>query len=283
MEIILLLLFIALPGLIVFIDFVGLLFKGKQIVPNLIFRITEICSLIILPIMYGGFGEKNDCCSDFSTAFSPEHQLTIEVIAVLSLIAYFHSSYRKTIATPVFEILVNVFLIIGIVLNIFIAIHTNALWLAFGGNLPIILLAIMVLVKNQRAFIEYSQNLEFSTKNKFENVAWKMLNLHPIYKFPVILILCLPVMIIVTSILLLVGQKPDSIVRAFTETYKHGFSQWDYKCDNVDCGGHYLCSVAANGHKAIVKPQRLGIRNDHYIICNRQLLVSNAFFLTLKV
>lgn len=277
MEIILLLLFIALPGLIVLIDFIGLLFKGKQIVNNLVFRITEICSLIILPIMYGGFGEKNDCCSDFSTAFSPEHQLTIEVIAVLSLIAYFHSSYRKTIATPVFEILVNVFLIIGIVLNIFIAIHTNALWLAIGGNLPIILLAILVLVKNQRAFIEYSQNLEFSSKIKFENVAWKMLNLHPIYKFPVILILCLPVLIIVTSILLLVGQKPDSIVRAFTDTYKHGFSQWDYKCDNVNCGGHYLCSVAANGHKAIVKPQRLGIRNDHYIICNRQLLVSNAF------
>lgn len=45
----------------------------------------------------------------------------------------------------------------------------------------------------------------------------------------------------------------------------------------MSCGGHYLCSVAANGHNQIVRPQRLGIRNGAYIICNRQLLISNAF------
>ena len=77
--------------------------------------------------------------------------------------------------------------------------------------------------------------------------------------------------------MLLFGQKPDSIIKAFTETYRHGFSQWSYKCDNVQCGRHYLCSVAAKGHPQIVKPQRLGIRNGHQIICNRQLLISNAF------
>ena len=38
-----------------------------------------------------------------------------------------------------------------------------------------------------------------------------------------------------------------------------------------------MCSVAAKGHKKIVKPQRLGIRGGNLIICNRQLLVSNAF------
>ena len=48
-------------------------------------------------------------------------------------------------------------------------------------------------------------------------------------------------------------------------------------CDNVQCGGHYLCSVAANGHKKIVKPVRTGERNGNKIICNRQLLISNAF------
>ena len=48
-------------------------------------------------------------------------------------------------------------------------------------------------------------------------------------------------------------------------------------CDNVQCGGHYLCSVAANGHKEVVKPVRLGERNGGKIICNRQLLIANAF------
>jgi hypothetical protein len=35
--------------------------------------------------------------------------------------------------------------------------------------------------------------------------------------------------------------------------------------------------VAAKGHKKIVKPLRFGIRNGGKIICNRQLLISNAF------
>jgi len=48
-------------------------------------------------------------------------------------------------------------------------------------------------------------------------------------------------------------------------------------CENVNCGGHFLCSVGANGHKSIVKPIRYGERNGGKIVCNRQLLISNAF------
>ena len=274
---ILILLLIGLAALIVSIDFLGFLFTGHQVVNKVLLRVIEVVSLIILPLMYGGFGDKNDCCDDDSAVFSPDHQLTIGVIIILCLVAYFYSSYRTKIATPIIEIVINSLLFIGIILNVFIAIHTKEPELAIGGNMPIIMLAILVLVKNQRLFIQHSQDLEFNLKSKLANIAWRILNLRPILKFPIILILCLPVLIFVIAILLLVGQKPDSIVRAFTDTYKHGFSQWDYQCENVQCGGHYLCSVAANGHIRIVKPQRRGIRNGHNIICNRQLLISNAF------
>lgn len=270
------LIFIGLPLLIALIDFFGFLIKGKRVVNIILIRIVEIAAFLILPYMYVSLDNKNDCCSG-SAAFSPEHQSTIWVIVVLCSIAYFYSSYRILISTPVIEIVINCFILIGIVLNIFIAVQTKDAFFAIGGNVPIILLAILVLVKNQKTFIEQSQELKNGPKNKFESFAWKILKLQPIVKFPIIFILCLPILVIITAILLLVGQKPDSIVRAFTETYKHGFSQWDYKCDNVQCGGHYLCSVAANGHTKIVKPQRRGIRNGHNIICNRQLLVSNAF------
>lgn len=275
--VILILILIGLPALIVSIDFLGFLITGHQVVNKALLRITEVGSLIILPLLYGGFGAKNDCCDDDSAVFSPDHQLTIGIIIILCLTAYFYSSYRTKISTPIIEIVINSLLFIGIVLNVFIAIHTKDIWLSVAGNMPIILLAILVLVKNQRAFIDYSQETEFIPKNSFENIAWKILNLQPILKFPIILVLCLPILAILTAMLLLVGQKPDSLVRAFTDTYKHGFSQWDYKCDNVQCGGHYLCSVAANGHTKIVKPKRRGIRNGHNIICNRQLLISNAF------
>ena len=270
------LILIGLPLLIALIDFLGFLIKGKRIVNIALIRIVEIGAFLILPYLYVSLDNKNDCCGD-SAAFSPEHQPTIWVIVILCLIAYFYSSYRKLISTPVLEIIINSFLLIGIILNVFIAIQTKDSFLAIGGNLSIILLAILVLAKNQKAFIEQSQELENSPKSKLESFAWQILKLQPIVKFPIIFILCLPILVIITAILLLVGQKPDSIVRAFTDTYKHGFSQWDYKCDNVQCGGHYLCSVAANGHTKIVRPQRRGMRNGHNIICNRQLLISNAF------
>ncbi len=96
-------------------------------------------------------------------------------------------------------------------------------------------------------------------------------------QYPIFLFLCIPILVLIACLLLVFGQEPDSMIRAFTDTYKHGFSQWDYKCDNVDCGGHYLCSVAAQGHSQVVKPIRYGHRNGGLIICNRQLLISNAF------
>jgi hypothetical protein len=267
---------IFLPLLLSVINFIGFLFKGKSILNTVFLLLTEIGAFIILPFMYVSMDTKNDCCGD-SAAFSPEHQLTIGVISVLCLAVYFYCSYRTKIAAPILEIIINCLVLTGIVLNIFIAVHTKDILLALGGNLPIILLAIVVLVKNQKAFITQSQHAAFTPANKLENVAWQIVNLQPLIKFPIIFLFALPIIIIITTILLLFGQKPDSIIRAFTDTYKHGFSQWDYKCDNVTCGGHYLCSVAANGHAKVVKPQRLGIRNGHNIICNRQLLVSNAF------
>ena len=273
----LILFIIAFSGIIVFIEFFSFLFTGSGIVKNVLLKIVEIISLIILPFAYGigNFNRTQDCCSEI--AFSPDHQLSLLVLITLSLFSYFYSSYRKGIASPVFEIILNIFLLIGIMLNIVIGIHTNSFALALGGNVPIILLGIIMLVKNQRKLIVYSQEQKFNPKNTFEKFAWKILNLQPVWKYPVIFICCLPVIILLTTLLLIFGQKPDSMIRVFTDTYYHGLSQWDYKCENVSCGGHYLCSVAANGHNQIVRPQRLGIRNGAYIICNRQLLISNAF------
>ncbi len=270
------LILIALPIVILAIELIGFITQGKRIVHIVLIRIVEVASLIILPYIYAADNTTNDCCGD-STAFSPQHQLTILTLVTLCLIGYFYSSYRKNIASPVVEVFVNCLLVLAIVLNVFIAIQTKDALYAVCGNLPIIILGVLMLVKNQQLFYAYAQKESFAPKNKFEEIALKILNLKPIQKFPLVFILCLPILVILSAILLLVGQKPDSIVRAFTDTYKHGFSQWDYKCDNVECGGHYLCSVAANGHDKIVKPQRLGVRNGNNIICNRQLLVSNAF------
>ncbi|WP_450091452.1 DUF6688 family protein [Paenibacillus rhizovicinus] len=41
--------------------------------------------------------------------------------------------------------------------------------------------------------------------------------------------------------------------------------------------GHYLCTVAARGHRRVVKPLRAGIRHGAAITANRQLMIANAF------
>lgn len=85
-----------------------------------------------------------------------------------------------------------------------------------------------------------------------------------------------PLLGILIGILLLFGQKPDAVIRAFTETSDWNLSQ-RVAPQNIYYDEHYLCTVAAGGHENIVKPRRLGVRHGHQVIVNRQLCVANAF------
>jgi hypothetical protein len=270
--------FFGIPGFLVMIDFTNYMITGKRLYLKIINQILELLVIIAIPLLYLivlDFGMKNDCCSD-SASFSPEHRLSIYGLIVICVIAFFYNSYRLQIAPPIPEILVNCILIIGVILNIFIGIQVlQPLWVI--GNIPPILLFIIALLENQRKIIYAIKNEEVIPENAFEKIFWQILGLKLIYKVPILLLLSLPVLFMITCFFMLLGQKPDSLISAFTQTYKHGLSKLDYLCENVDCGGHFLCSVAANGHKGLVKPQRLGTRSSKPIICNRQLLIANAF------
>lgn len=90
------------------------------------------------------------------------------------------------------------------------------------------------------------------------------------------LLLVWPLLGVLLVILMLFGQVPDAVIRAFTETADWNLSQ-KIAPQNIYYDEHYLCTVAAGGHKKVVKPQRLGIRHGHSVIVNRQLCVANAF------
>lgn len=85
-----------------------------------------------------------------------------------------------------------------------------------------------------------------------------------------------PLLGVLTGLLVLFGQAPDGAIRAWTET-----SDWNLSRrvapQNVYYDEHYLCTVAAGGHRKLVKPLRLGVRHGHQVIVNRQLCVANAF------
>jgi hypothetical protein len=88
--------------------------------------------------------------------------------------------------------------------------------------------------------------------------------------------LIMPVLLVTTVLLLLLGQDPDSLVKVFTETTTWTFSRQMHP-PVLDHRGHYLCTVAISGNPKIVKPIRLGRRGGQTIVVNRQLLIANAF------
>ena len=85
-----------------------------------------------------------------------------------------------------------------------------------------------------------------------------------------------PLLGILIAVLVLFGQAPNAVIRTWTETSDWNLSQ-RIAPQNVYYDEHYLCTVAAGGHRKIVKPLRLGVRHGHEIIVNRQLCVANAF------
>jgi len=265
---------------LILIHFAFAILRKEQFLHIGFFRTAEFFTVIVFPLLFINTydsGHENNCC-DQDVFFSVQHRFTIYLLMFFSGASYFYSSLRAGVAPPLVEIIINCFLVIGIALNILISLHHNEFIFFLAVNLPMILLLILMLLKNQRMAVGYLQNTERIYTNRVGKIAWKFLRLNVFIQIPLLAFLCLPLLFIITSILLLFGQRPDSFIRAFTDTYHHGLSQLTSECDNVDCDqGHYLCTVAAKGHKKFVRPIRLGERRGGKIICNRQLLVSNAF------
>ena len=118
----------------------------------------------------------------------------------------------------------------------------------------------------EREKIQNNVTLNFLDKILSNSKLW------PIYA----LILILPLLGIIIGILLLFGQAPDSVIKAWTETADWTLSLKEAP-QNIYYDEHYLCTVAAGGHRKVVKPIRKGIRHGHEVIVNRQLCIANAF------
>ena len=240
-------------------------------------KFAEVC--LILPELIGIFsdiGRVNDCCHE-TAMLSPHHRLSILVVTVISVVAYFYSSRRIRLATPGIEVVVNCCLLVGMMLWVVIAFHMQDLPFFIFFSLPQLVLFVLVLAKNH-ALALASLNSEEAGEPVLLRWCRKILLLKAFKKIPLLLLLCLPVLVVLAGVLLLFGQQPDSMIRAFTDTYKQGLSQLDSQCIGVPCAeGHFLCSVAAGGHSGFVRPIRTGIRRGRKILCNRQLLVANAF------
>ena len=118
------------------------------------------------------------------------------------------------------------------------------------------------LIQNKTVSLKYKKLSEML--NNTSNLPW------------VALILAIPLLGIIVLILFLFGQEPNSIIKAWTETADWTLSQ-KTPPPNIQYDEHYLCTVAAGGHRKVVKPIRIGHRHGHRVVVNRQLCIANAF------
>ncbi|MDD2269394.1 MAG: hypothetical protein PHY15_07640 [Eubacteriales bacterium] len=204
---------------------------------------------------------------------APDSFFTIVTILILASIGYllirFIPVAKQTPIVSAFGI-ASVYLGIGVCFVWCIQTINYLFLVLLPANCIIIFIkTIYILVYNKNALL---QNGTTSTKyKKLSNLLYKATNLPWIA-----LILVIPLLGVVVAILLLFGQEPDSVIKAWTETADWTMSQ-KIAPPNIQYDEHYLCTVAAGGHRKVVKPIRVGIRHGHRVVVNRQLCVANAF------
>lgn len=224
--------------------------------------------------------------------FSRAHLPTILVLMAVGLLSYAYLKSKKEKAAPLAAVLSMSGVYIGILVNLAVMIQlfgsaeesfTNFMpgdvllmlllpfnYLLLAGNL-----LIQVVRGQSRRLTDRKEAPGYSEESRFLNDCNRILADSGNWAL-FALLLTLPMLCIIIIVLLLFGQRPDSAIRAFTETSDWALST-KVSPPPVVYDSHYLCTVAMQGHKELVKPQRMGIRRGEKIMVNRQLCVANAF------
>ena len=212
-----------------------------------------------------------------------ESLLTIFVFLFIGVISYFCLKFTLMSDNPNLPPLVIVLCISGVYLGIITSvvmiiqlsenIGEDFLFLLLLLPFNYIIYAVSIVLRISRIKADEYRDVEY--KSKFLNRCNKILCNSSRWR-TIAFFIFFPLLGVIVMILTLFGQQPDSMITAFTHTSDWYFST-KISPPSRPYDGHYLCTVAAGGHKNVVKPVRLGERGGRQIIVNRQLCVANAF------
>lgn len=237
--------------------------------------IAEILFIGILPGI--GIAFTDHKCEEHP--FQNESIPTAYTLWIVFAIAYFISRYLKKELSPIVISIVSALMVIGLLFTFAICIHflPMAVVAVFPG------IGLMYLSPFFCFFYLYKEIIRLNKYLKTYLEKQNTTSGHLINAFyysiqqnhlGFVTVLVAPLLLVIQAALFLVGQQPDSVITQFTESCGYLLSKYqDCSCG----GGHYLCSIAANGNKKLVKPMRFGIRANERIVVNRQLLIANAF------
>jgi hypothetical protein len=222
--------------------------------------------------------------SGIYTPIAHKHALTIASFYGFSILCYWVSKLYKEKYSPILYVLVQVGLLQGLLLAVVFMIQFGPL--LFAGLIPILitfpltapLFAFFLFLAEIRRSHKQFRECQLKETKVYKNqlLQWFYTNLKSQNGQLIPFLLTFPFLMLQQLILTLFGQKPNSMIQAFTET-----CDWVLSAHPIPPmppqSGHYLCTVASKGHSGLVNPQRKGMRGGRVIEVNRQLLVANAF------
>lgn len=196
---------------------------------------------------------------------------TFFTFAALTLLALIIYSYRDANSLSP---LANIFCISGILGGVvLLLVFDNQLQVASFHTFFLLIYSIHLLWVRIKEWQE--DRTEISYENRLIQWLHQLLNRSRNWPWLAVLV-ALPTLALVVLVLMLFGQQPDSMIKAWTNTADWAFSQ-KIPPQNLIIDEHYLCTVAAGGHEKVVKPQRMGVRHGRPVVVNRQLCIANAF------
>ena len=271
-------------------------FSKRKIIPQVLVLLTIILGILFYLIYRDIYSVTNEewntalYLREYHNPISGEYLISFIVLLALSiaslLILVFVPAKKLS---PVAACFALAGILIGNVLNVIFALHVAPLF--FKKTPPYIegLIQCMPLLFHFNIFV---LSLYYVQKQILEQIA--LMNekiektnserLKKIYSFlkkvshwnAAVFVALIPLVIVLEIVLILFGQGADGPVKMFTMTADWTFSL-QLPPPPLEYNGHYLCTVAAGGHKKVVKPLRFGKRRGATIIVNRQLMVANAF------
>lgn len=292
-----LLILVLLPGVLVIMDIVFAVKKKKKFFFECIaFGI----GLVYMVLAFGLWGPLEyykpiNRMMGFSSVHTPvngDHMLTLVVLAVAGFVSYLIIKFAGRHLAPLAKVLCIGGVYGGIIVNVLFLVQLIC-WARPEGISPGQVLAenfififslctvpILFLIHVADMFKDLiRQQAEEQMQVKYENGFLAKCNAFlckGANMYWAALIAMIPLYGIVICILCLLGQKPDSVIQAFTKTSDWVLSR-EISPPPVEYDAHYLCTVSLQGHRGLVKPTRYGIRRGQRIVVNRQLCVANAF------
>ncbi|MBQ8514471.1 MAG: hypothetical protein IJ496_03650 [Ruminococcus sp.] len=267
------------------------LFSRKKWIPRMSDTLTVcigwIYYIFLIGLSFkpsGEYYEVVDLCQ-YHYTISFEYILSFLLPCAVGVVGFFILSYSKPENLPPLVSAVSIAaVLIGNIMNVLyflqIAPETyskdlfSAFWL-YLYHFNLLIISIRQIHRHICGQVKHIQERETQFRHKgMERLYSLMSKISGMSMLSFLLIF--PLAAILEIILLLFGQGPDGFIKAFTMTADWNFStQIPPPPEMYD--GHYLCTVAAGGHRKLVRPLRYGTRLSHTIIVNRQLAVSNAF------